>query len=201
MFFTWRSFGGFCSQARCEWENAGLLLDNGIETYRPVCYGEKRKWAVESKSFIITEKLQGESLTDFIRQRWHNLQRQQKEKIIAGLAAFVRRIHALNISLLDLYVWHIFLKENTESDEYDFAVIDLHRMSRNVTDKKIRIENLGRLHHSMIDSYFDEKLKQLFIESYAGLPADDWDGDIAELTARIQKQSDKVSAKRNPKPY
>ena len=206
IFSTWRSFGEFCSQARCEWENAGFLLENGIETYRPVCYGEKTKWGIENKSFIITEKLQGQSLTEFVRLRWHNLQRQQKEKIITGLGAFVRRIHALNISLTDLYVWHIFLRENADSGEYDFAVIDLHRMSRNITDKNIKIKNLGRLHHSMYNNYFDDKLKQLLIESYAGLPqsgfpADDWAGDITDLTARIKKQSETLSARRNPKPY
>jgi tRNA A-37 threonylcarbamoyl transferase component Bud32 len=198
MLITRRSFGEFCSQARCEWENARLLLDNGVETYRPVCYGEKTKWGIENKSFIVTEKLQGQSLTDFVRQRWHNLQVQQKEQIIAGLAAFVRRIHALNVSLPDLYAWHIFLKENADNNGYDFAVIDLHRMSHNVTNKNIRIKNLGRLHHSMIDKYFDEKLKQLFVESYA---ANDWDGDVTNLTARVQKQSAAVSAKRKPKQY
>ena len=198
MFFTWRSFGRLCSQAQCEWENAKLLLDNGIETYRPICYGEETKWGIESKSFIVTEKLKGQSLTDFVRQEWHNLQRQQKEKIIAGLAAFVRRIHALNVSLPDLYVWHIFIKAGQTSDEWDFAVIDLHRMSHNVTNKNKQIKNLGRLHHSMVDSYFDERLKQLFIESYAG---DDWAGDINTLTTQVKKYSRVVSAKRNPKPY
>lgn len=204
MLFTRRSFGEFCSQARCEWENAGLLLDNGIETYRPVCYGEKTKWRIENNSFIVTEKLHAQSLTDFVRQKWHNLQRQQKEKIIIGLAAFVRRIHALNISLPDLYIWHIFLKESADSPagesrtDYDFAVIDLHRMSHNVTSKNKKINNLGKLHHSMVDSYFDEKLKQLFIESYA---AEDWDGEVTALVTQVQKQSDAVSAKRNPKSY
>jgi hypothetical protein len=199
VFFAWRRFGELCSQARYEWENARLLLDHGIETYKPVCYGEETKWGIENKSFVVTEKLQAQSLTDFVRQEWHNLQRQRKERIIIGLAAFVRRIHALNISLPDLYVWHIFVKEGaTSSGEYDFAVIDLHRMSRNVKDKNKKIDNLGRLHHSMVDSYFDEKLKQLFIESYA---ADDWDGDITALAAQVKKRSAAVSAKRNPKPY
>ena len=198
MFFTWRNFGRFCSQARCEWENARLLLDNGIETYRPVCYGEKTTFGVENKSFMITEKLPGRALTDVVRQEWNNLRRQEKQDIIAGLGAFVRRIHALNVSLPDLYVWHVFVSENPANGRWEFAVIDLHRMSRNVTNKHTRIKNLGRLHHSMIAGYFDEELKRLFIESYAG---DDWDGDIEKLAARVKKQSDVVSAKRGPKPY
>jgi tRNA A-37 threonylcarbamoyl transferase component Bud32 len=198
MLFTWRSFGSMCSQARCELENAGLLLNNGIETYKPVCFGEQTKCGIEANSFIVTEKLSGQALTDFVRQKWHNLQRQQKEKIIAGIGKFIRSIHELNISLPDLYVWHIFLKENPDTKNYDFAVIDLHRMSRNVTNRNTKIKNLGRLHHSMVDKYFDEDLKRSFIESYAG---DNWDGDINTLASQVKKYSDAVSAKRNPKPY
>ncbi|MHC4418800.1 MAG: hypothetical protein ACYSU6_09480, partial [Planctomycetota bacterium] len=43
MFFAFRNFGHLCSQAACEWKNANLLLDKGIGTYRPVCYGEQTK--------------------------------------------------------------------------------------------------------------------------------------------------------------
>jgi hypothetical protein len=198
MLFTWRSFGKLCSQGQCEWENAKLLLDNCVETYRPVCFGEKTKCGIELNSFIVTEKLHSWALTDFVREKWHNLQRQEKEKIIAGIGKFIRRIHELNISLPDLYVWHIFLEENPDTKDYDFAVIDLHRMSRNVTDRNTQLKNLGRLHHSMVDKYFDEELKQLLIASYAG---DNRDGDINTLASLVKKFSDSVSAKRNPKPY
>jgi hypothetical protein len=198
MFFTYRSFGSLCSQARCEWENARLLLDNGIETYKPVCFGEKTKCGIEANSFIVTKKLPGRALTDFVRKNWHNLQRKQKEQIIAGMAKFIRRIHALNISLPDLYVWHIFITENSDTKDFDFAVIDLHRMSRNVKNKDTLLKNLGRLHHSMVGKYFDEELKRSFIEFYAG---DNWDGDIDNLASQVKKYSDTVSAKRNPKPY
>jgi len=197
MLFSWRNIGRPCSQARYEWENAGLLLDNGIETYRPVCFGERITCGIENSSFFVTEELRSQCLTDFIRQNWPGFRQQQKEKIITGLAAFFRRIHALNISLPDLYVWHIYITENA-AGEYDYAVIDLHRMSRNVTSRSQKIKNLGRFHHSMLDSYFDEELKQLFVKSYA---ADDRDGDVTVLSARVKKYSDAVSAKRKPIQY
>lgn len=198
MLFTWRSFGEPCSQARCEWENANLLLGNDIETYKPLCYGEKKEWGIERNSFIVTEKLNGQALTDFVGWNWQNLNRQQKEKIISDMAAFIHRIHEKKFCLPDLYVWHIFLKQDRAKGGWDFAIIDLHRMSRNVTNKKLLIENLGRLLHSMTDRYFDEELKRLFIKSYAG---SNWPGDIDSLIALVEKYSAKVSAKRNPKPY
>jgi len=197
MLFSFRNIGRPCSQARYEWENARLLLDNSIETYRPVCFGEKITLGIENSSFLVTEELQSRCLTDFIRQNWHGFQKQQKEKIITGLAAFIRKIHALNICLPDLYVWHIYIIENT-AGEYDYAVIDLHRMSRNVTSRNLKIKNLGRLHHSMLDSYFDEELKQLFVKSYA---AGGRDGDIAALLAQVKRYSDAVSARRRQVQY
>ena len=196
MLFSWRNIGRPCSQARYEWENARLLLDNGIETYRPVCFGEKITYGIENSSFFITEELQSQCLTDFIRQNWTGFQQQQKEKIITGLAAFIRKIHDSNICLPDLYVWHIYITEN--AGEYEYAVIDLHRMSRNVTNSRLKIKNLGRLHHSMLDSYFDEELKQLLVKSYA---ADGRDGDFKRLLSRVKKYSDVISARRKKVQY
>jgi len=195
--FSWRNIGRPCSQARYEWENARLLLDNGIGTYRPVCFGEKTTCGIESSSFFVTEELKSQCMTDFVRQNWPRLRQCQKEKIITGLAAFVRKIHDLNISLPDLYVWHIYITEDA-GGRYDFAVIDLHRMSRNVSGRGRKIKNLGRLHHSMLDSYFDEELKRLFVESYA---ADGQAGDVTRLLARVKRYSDAVSAKRRQIQY
>ena len=198
MLFAWRNFGGFFSQGRCEWENTKLLSCNGIVTYRPTCYGEQINWGLETKSFIVTEKLQAQPLTDFVQQKWQSLKTEQKEKIIADLAVLVRRIHDLNISLPDLYLWHIFIKESQKADVWDFAVIDLHRMARNVTNQNHKIRNLGALDHSMLDKYFDDATRRLFIESYAGR---DWPGDIAKLFSKVKNRSKAISSRRNQKPY
>jgi len=197
MIFSWRNIGRPCSQARYEWENARLLLDNGIETYRPVCFGEEITYGIEKSSFFITEELQSQCLTDFVRQNWTGLDQLQKEQIITGLATFVRRIHALNISLPDLYVWHIYIAENGRR-EYDYAVIDLHRMSRNVTSMRLNIKSLGRLYHSMLDDYFDEELKRLLIKSYAACGQV---GDVSKLLAQVKKYSDAISVRRRQFQY
>ncbi len=198
MLFTRQNFGRFCSQAQCEWENTKLLLNNGIETYHPVCYGEESKLGVEYKSFLVTEKLQGQALTEFIQQKWTDLSPQQKQKIVTALATYIRKIHQLNISLPDLYLWHIFITENSDKTDYKFAVIDLHRMSHNVKNENIKIKNLGRLHHSMTDRYFNTNIKESFIESYAAAGGDN---NSAKLLTEVTKQSHIISTKRNPKPY
>lgn len=197
MLFTWRNFGRAVSQAQCEWENANILLKNGIKTYQPVCYGERTNLGIETKSFFITKELQSQCLTDFLAQNWVNLSQSQKEKVIASLAKVIRKVHDAGISLPDLYVWHIFLSE-TENGDYEFAVIDLHRMSHNVKNKNKKLKNLGRFTHSMTGKYFDDNMRQLFVKSYAGT---DWQGNINTLITKVEKYAAAVSAKRNPKPY
>lgn len=195
--FAWRNIGQSCSQGRYEYENARFLIDNGIGSYRPVCFGEQKKMGVETKSFIVTEKLQSTCLSDYVREKWKNLEQPQKNKIVAGLGVFVRRIHELNISLPDLFVYHIYINENTLG-EYDFAVIDLHRMSRNVTSTNSKLKNLGKLNHSMLDKYFDDKLKRLLVKSYAG---NNFDINVNDLVDIVEKRSKIISAKRKQKPY
>ena len=195
--FARRNVGESCSQGRYEWESARFLIDNGIDSYRPVCYGEQRKWGVEVKSFVVTEELQAECLSDFVARKWNAMERSQQEKVITSLGTFVRRIHVLNVSLPDLYVYHTYINESTPG-EYDFAVIDLHRMSRNVTNRNQKLKNLSRLHHSMLDDYFDNELKRRLIRSYA---AGDPEVDVTALIAQIEKHSNTISAKRKKKAY
>ena len=195
--FARRNIGESCSQGRYEFENAGFLLENGIGSYKPVCYGEQKKWGIETKSFVVTEELQSTCLSDFVREKWSNLERPQQEKIVSELGKFVRRIHELNVSLPDLYVYHLYITENA-ANEYEFAVIDLHRMSRNVTNKNRKLKNLGRLHHSMLDEYFDDKLKRLLVKSYA---TDDSGSDVNALVTQVEKWSKAISARRKQKPY
>lgn len=195
--FARRNIGESCSQGRYEFENARFLLDNGVESYKPVCHGEEKKWGIETKSFVVTEELQYTCLSDFVREKWDTLRRHKQEKVVAGIGAFVRRIHALNVSLPDLYVYHVYLNEKV-GGECDFAVIDLHRMSRNVTNRSEKLKNLGRLHHSMSDDYFDDDLKRLLTESYA---AGDRDTDVNTFATKIEKYSHSISARRKQKAY
>ena len=197
MLFTVYNFGRLCSQAAIEWENANLLFENGVSTYKPVCYGEQIRWGLERKSFFVTEKLQRQCFTDFVAENWAQLGQAEREKIIVTIAKLVRKVHDAKIGLPDLYVWHLFISRTKEGD-YEFAVIDLHRMKRNITNKNERMKSLGRLTHSMVDKYFSDGVRRLLVEAYAG---DDWPGGVEKLIGQVEKQSQRVSAQRNPKPY
>ena len=196
--FALSNFGRPCSQAKWEWYNAGALIDNGIDTYPFVCYGEQTFGGFERRSFLISEKLKSQCFTDFVAENWTKLSQEWKEKITTELAAFIRRIHDADFCLPDLYVWHIFIKETQQSDNWDFAVIDLNRMQYNVTNTNKKLKNLSRFYHSMTDKYFDDRTRRVFIQSYAG---SDWPGCTDKLFEKVNKYSKAVSAKRNPKPY
>ena len=100
------------SQAGLEWKNAHTLLENSIDTYKPVCLGERTVSGFERMSFLITEELTSISMLDFVVQKWPSLERSQREKIVTAMAKLVRQVHELNISLPDLYIWHIFIRED-----------------------------------------------------------------------------------------
>ena len=189
--------GRICSQSAYGWENANLLSAKGIETYRPACFGETFTFGIESKSFLVTEQVRAEELKDFVAQKWLGLSEEDKNAIISQLGAFVHRIHDANISLPDLYIWHLFIKQQAPG-QWEFTVIDLHRMVRNTADKNEQMRNLAMLDHSMVDKYFDQTSRKLLIESYA---LDHRPGGVEKLADKVRRLSASISARRKPKPY
>ncbi len=197
MLFTFLNTGKLCTQAAYEWRNIRTLAGNNIGAPRRVCFGEQLRLGLERKSFIVTEELKEQCLTDFIAQNWEKLPAPEREKIIISLGQTIRKIHKAGISMPDLYVWHIFISKN-ENDEYNFSFIDLNRMKQGVAGKNEKIKNLGRLHYSMIDKYFDKPMRRLLIESYAGKSDS---GEFDKLIRRVKKYSAKRKKKKKIKQY
>ncbi len=199
IFLSLRNFGRLCSQAACEYENANYLLNNGFATYRSVCFGEQTIFGIERRSFVVTEALNGQSLDGFVAENFEKLERPEKEQILKELGQAIRRIHDCDISLPDLYIWHVFITKNqgggsATADKYEFAIIDLHRMKYKVRSRKEKIKNLARLDYSLRDEYFDEGLRRVLIEAYSG-------GEAESLFSEMRQGSAKLLRRRRPKPY
>ena len=194
----WFNFGRHMSQGHVEWENAHLLLKHNIGTYQPVCFGEHIRFGLVQKSFILTEKLAAMEFTDFLAQKWAGMEVNQKRKIVISIAKLIRRIHSLNISMPDLYVWHFFINEDCAENQCQLSIIDLHRIRKNVGNQNEKITNLGRLFWNMSPKYFDNNDKDLFIEEYLG------SNQLkikANLASKIQKTVEKIARRRNLKNY
>lgn len=167
MLFTISNYGRLLSQGGLEWKNANNLLDINVGTYVPVCFGEDTVCGIEKQSFVITEKLTDECFTDFVRQKWNGLGNSEKTKIMAGIGRLLRKVHDAGMALPDYYAWHIYLSKRPDG-EYDFSVIDLHRMKVNVKSEGTFARDMGALYHSLIDEYFDKTHKETLLEAYLG---------------------------------
>ncbi len=191
MLFTFRNFGRLCSQGELEWRCANLLLANGIETYHPAAWGVQTLCGIERRSFFLTEKIDGQSLIEFLLAHWDGFDTPQQEKLVVGLAQLFRTLHQAKISLPDSYLWHLFVLNPVAADKpYRFAIIDLHRMRVNAAAAKHAAHNLGALLFSLPDEWFDSRLRELFLETYLqpseGFPITDHAVFLAELKKREQ---------------
>jgi tRNA A-37 threonylcarbamoyl transferase component Bud32 len=196
MFFTLRNFGRICSQGEYEYLCANELLKNEIDTYRPVCYGEEKRFGLETRSFFITEKIDGVCLTDFVSEKWEQMERGEKENLLEQMGKEVRKIHDASLSLPDLYVWHVFL--TAVGDKYEFAFIDLHRMKRNIRSMDEQARNLGAMDFSMLGKYFDDSLKRVFIKAYVG---ESYRGTESGLWSKMKNRSRVLIGRRRRAEY
>lgn len=182
---TWRKFGKRYSQARVEWETAHSLLQRGIPTYQPICYGEDRGVFFEKQSFLVTRKLSQPSLAEYLRTHWSRISEAQREILLTSLATFIRHMHDQGILFPDLYTKHIFL-ESTNSGEYHFTLIDLQRISQQETNRRKQIKDLGALDQSLPTNLVGPHYRYLFTQAYVGT---NWPGRTATLHRQIQKRS------------
>ena len=159
-------FGKLCSQAEVEWRNAKILLDNGIETYHPVCFGVQSRLGLEQQSFFITEQIKGPCLTDYLSRAWNRLSDTEKSTLVVKLGAFFQKIHTAGIRLPDSYIWHIYRIEPEDNGSYTLGIIDLHRMQIRTHSPARAAKDLGAFLFSLPDGFMDQRCRALFMDRY-----------------------------------
>jgi tRNA A-37 threonylcarbamoyl transferase component Bud32 len=172
-------------------------MKKGFGVYRPLCFGDRTTLGIERESFVVTEGLSSQSMDGFIVKNFEKLENSEKEQILKDLGKTIRRIHDCDISLPDLYIWHLFINKN-QRGQYEFAVIDLHRMKYRVTSSNEKIKNLSRLDYSLRDEYFDENLRRVLIEAYTG---DCSREAVDSLFCKVRQGAAKLLRRRKQKPY
>jgi hypothetical protein len=160
------AFGKLCSQAEVEWRNAGTLLQHGVETYHPVCYGVQSGFGIEQQSFFITEQINGPCLLDYLKESWASLKDAERNDLAVRLGRFFRHIHAGRIRLPDSYIWHVYRVASVTTDGFELAMIDLHRMQIRKSDLRSAAKDLGAFLFSLPDGFMNESLRSLFMQSY-----------------------------------
>ncbi|MHC5082573.1 MAG: lipopolysaccharide kinase InaA family protein [Planctomycetota bacterium] len=194
---TAMTFGKPCTQGELEWRYANILLDNGIETYHPACYGSDTQFGLEKRSFFITEAINGCCMTDYLLETWTSLADEQRAEYIVKLAEFFKRIHAGRFSFPDAYIWHVYMVYNgADKTDFQFGMIDLHRMKIRVRGSKEAAENIGRFLYSIPDGFMDDSLRKLFMDTY--LDADFIKNKEAFSAAAYKREQ--IMLKRRKKP-
>jgi hypothetical protein len=194
MLSTVWSFGTLCSQAEAEWRNARILLDNGIETYHPVCYGVRSCCGIERQSFFMTEQINGPCLPDYLSEHWARLDTSGRQGLVVRLGLFFQKIHAAGIALPDSYIWHVYrIPTPAAPDGFELGMIDLHRMKIRTHGNRPAAKDLGAFLFSLPDGFMDEPLRSLFMDSYLS------DGRIRNPNAfrrAVNQWKQKIAARR-----
>ncbi len=137
----------------------------------------------------MTKKLHADCLNDFCNLNWQNLSNRKKHNFVTQMALFAKKIHHHDISLPDLYTHHIFLNPDGQMKNFQFAVIDLHRMTRSRSLKE-KAHNLAALLFTMIPQFFPNELKEEFLKAYSD------DQPVAKIRNLIERQINKLKNRR-----
>ena len=134
-----------------EWQNAHRLQALGIPTLEPVAWGERvRRLGIEQESFFLSAEIEGaERLEDFLPKRFRPpLTRTaiaEKRALIRQVASLVHSLHAARLYHRDLYLGHIFVREEGRGD-FRLFLIDLQRVEqRRRLSWRWRIKDLATL--------------------------------------------------------
>jgi len=167
MLSTFGHFGSLCSQAEVEWRNARILLENGIETYHPVCFGVQSRFGIEQQSFFVTEQINGACLLDYLAESWGSLQEAQRQDLVIRLGKLFQKIHRARIRLPDSYIWHVYRVRSAKAkDGFELGMIDLHRMQLRTRRNHHAAKDLGAFLFSLPDGFMNQSLRSLFMDSY-----------------------------------
>lgn len=191
LYFAYLNYGRGCTQGRLEWKNANYLIDNGINAYLPVAYGQYTICQLEKRSFMITKKLPGVCLADFVAKNWISLDENEKTKILKAVNLVVKRLYDTKISFRDLYLWHFFV--DIVDSQYQLYMLDLHRMKKYSKSTRDRIKDLAALHYSLSDKYFTPQMKEIALF--------DTNKTDLRLKDKILKRAAKIQTRRGAPRY
>lgn len=122
------------SRARLEFVSLALLRSRGIQTVRPIAYGERRVWHFLRSCFLITEGVPGAvTLADLALgtdgDEAVRLSFPQRRRVITALAAQVRRMHDAGLVHGRLF-WRNVLIRPMGDGGYEFFFLDVPVVQR-----------------------------------------------------------------------
>lgn len=159
------------SKARREFENLRQLREWGLDAPAPAAFGEERRWGVVMRSFLMSEAVPDAAPLHHVIQRWLPAQspearRQWRERLIARLAGYTRRMHERRFAHHD-YFWRNIILSGHSLER--FHLIDSHkgRVWRPSGVRRSRAKDLATL-DAPAPGYFRRPERLRFYLLYAG---------------------------------
>lgn len=154
-----------------DFDGAMTLAENGLTVPRPIAYGSAPALLGQKRSFAIIEGLgQADALERLLPQASDKQQDYKLlgdlERLIRRTAQFIGRMHRCGLYHRDLYLSHIFLSKDRDSQER-LCLIDLQRVFRpRFLVRRWQVKDLAQLYYSA-RAYFSRSQQLRFLLEYA----------------------------------
>ncbi len=155
--------------AKQEYLALSLMHQLGINGPKVKFYHSKGFNPSNKSSFLITKELKDTiSLEDFfVEGRQKSLSFVQKNNLLYSVAKITRELHQSGINHRDLYLCHYHLEINTDFNQIDLSLIDLHRAQiRKKVPERWLVKDIGGLYHSAIQFGLTERDCYRFLMIY-----------------------------------
>ncbi len=155
--------------AKQEYLALSRMNELGINGPKVKYYHSKGFNPSNQSSFLITKELKDTiSLEDFFLEgKQKTLSFEQKNNLLNSIANITRKLHQCGINHRDLYLCHYHLDTNTDFNQIDLSLIDLHRAQiRNEVPERWLVKDIGGLYHSAIQFGLTERDCYRFLMIY-----------------------------------
>jgi len=183
----------FLSPAEREYRTAQKLTERNVPTFTPLAVGSVRRYGLFKKNYLVSKSIDNAiSLKEYLNnyspiQSGSNAE--EKNRIVAGLAQFVKDLHGKGVLHQDFH-WGNILIEKGREGSIRFYLMDLQRvkLKSKLTDRQ-KVKNLASL-----NTGFSQKVRRAerlkFIKAYL-----EGDRKREEHSARLSRLTEKTTYK------
>jgi heptose I phosphotransferase len=181
-----------------EWRALRRLAALGIDTMRPVAYGERGCNPATRHSFILTEEIAPAiSLEDYCRQ-WSAVPPAPtfKRVLIERVATMARRMHRGGVNHRDFYICHFLLHLPVDERAPKLSLIDLHRAQvRKTVPQRWRDKDLASLYFSSLEIGLTRRDYLRFLQTYFARPLRETLTSEAVLLGYLENEAARLMAR------
>ena len=147
------------------------LSSVGVGTMSMAAFGERGNNPAQQESFIITDSIEPSVSLEELAIEWRSNPPSvhEKRQLLMKVCDMTRAMHEAGVNHRDFYICHFLLRDSSQENFPDLALIDLHRA---LIHKKIPyrwlLKDLASIYYSAFDVPLTKRDKLRFIKNYSG---------------------------------